>query len=333
MAAERLSTGVPGLDDLLGGGLLPGTLTVVCGATGIGKTQLGVQFARSGHATCAVAEGSTVGRGSPDPAERAVDLRSKDGGEVGRPAPNDRMPATGILFDMSSRGDSQSHAEYARRMFDWELNAVDPDAGVALDDFFAPSRQHGDYLHVFRYHGRRVTRRDLDWDDWNQWQAELNARLRSAIAFFYGNFVCGCRRVVIDGLEPVDRPAESIQFHLFEYVYHQILRKDPQWVARDLFREQYRRHAEEAAARVYDPGQIGCLLLSTSRETMLDDLISRPLDEGDVLSNANTLILMGKIRDGSAIRRALYIAKHRGSPCEERIVPYTISDRGVQVQT
>ena len=38
----------PGLDELLGGGLLPGTLTVVVGSTGIGKTQLGLQFAQAG---------------------------------------------------------------------------------------------------------------------------------------------------------------------------------------------------------------------------------------------------------------------------------------------
>ena len=38
----RVSTGIPRLDQALGGGLLPGTLTVVVGATGIGKTQLGV---------------------------------------------------------------------------------------------------------------------------------------------------------------------------------------------------------------------------------------------------------------------------------------------------
>ena len=34
---QRLSTGVTGLDKLLGGGLLPGTLCVVVGSTGIGK--------------------------------------------------------------------------------------------------------------------------------------------------------------------------------------------------------------------------------------------------------------------------------------------------------
>ena len=47
---SRLSTGVPGLDERLGGGLIPGTLTVVVGASGIGKTQLGLQFAHAGLA-------------------------------------------------------------------------------------------------------------------------------------------------------------------------------------------------------------------------------------------------------------------------------------------
>ena len=140
------------------------------------------------------------------------------------------------------------------------------------------------------------------------------------------------RRVVIDGLEPADVPGESIQFNLFEYVYHQILRKDPEWVARDLFRETYARHAEEATQHHYDPLQIGCLLLYTSHETMLDDLISRPLDEGDVLSNANTLIYMGKVRDGHRIGRGLYVAKHRGSACEERIVEYRIEEQGLTIE-
>jgi hypothetical protein len=176
-----------------------------------------------------------------------------------------------------------------------------------------------------------VTRRDLEWDEWRNWQAELNARLRAAIAFFYGNFIRGVRRVVIDGIEPADRPGDSIQFSLFEYVYQQILRKDPEWVARDLFREAYRRHADEAARHIYDPAQIGCLLLCTSHETMLDDLISRPLDEGDVLSNANTVIYVGKVREGNRLGRGLYIAKHRGSACDERIVEYRIEERGLRL--
>src|SRR5436190_6897300 len=225
---QRLLTGVLGLDELLGGGLIPGTLTAVVGATGIGKTQLGVQFARAGS--------------FPTPS-------------VQSPAPR-----PGVIFDMSSRGDSQSHAEYALRIFDWKLTVADADKQVQLDSFFA-GRDPGEYLHIFDYAGRRVTKRDLDWDDWHTWQAQLNARLRAAIAFLYGNFVRGCERVVIDGIEPTDRPGESIQFNLFEYLYHQILRKDPEWVARDLFREAYLRNAAEISGHVYDPARIGCLLL------------------------------------------------------------------------
>ena len=132
----RLSTGVSVLDELLGGGLLPGTLTVVVGATGIGKTQLGLQFANAGGA---------------------------------------QDQNRGLVFDCSSRGDSQSHAEYARRMFDWRLTPMDPERQVDMEGFFG--NPTADYLHIFDYHGRRVTRRDLDWDDWRNWQAELNARL------------------------------------------------------------------------------------------------------------------------------------------------------------
>src|SRR5690242_6961215 len=41
MGKARQGFGIPTLDQHLGGGLIPGTLTVVAGATGAGKTQLG----------------------------------------------------------------------------------------------------------------------------------------------------------------------------------------------------------------------------------------------------------------------------------------------------
>jgi KaiC/GvpD/RAD55 family RecA-like ATPase len=312
---SRLFTGIPALDELLGGGLLPGRLTVVVGATGIGKTQLGLQFAEAG--------------------------RRQEG-------------RAGIIFDMTARGDSQSHAGYAQRMFDWPLSEPSPlgrgqgegaaaedwstftpalsqreRGNISLNGFFDPSRHHGDYLHVFDRRGKRVTRGDLDFDAWHEWRGELNARLNTTIAFFYGNFIQGVRRVVIDGVEPVGRPSDSIQLELFEYVYHQILRKDSEWVARDLFREHFRENAAAIGQAQYDHEQIGCLLLYTSGETLLDELIGRPLDEGDVLANANTIIQLGKIRDGSKVRRALHIAKHRGSAASDEIVPFEITDRGL----
>jgi KaiC/GvpD/RAD55 family RecA-like ATPase len=286
----RLTTGIDGLDDLLGGGFMPGTLVAVVGSTGIGKTQFGLQFAQAGL------------------------LQEK---------------RRGILFDMCARGDSQNHDAYARRMFDWTLREVDPERHTELDSFFERNCPGGDYLHVFRHGGRRVTRADLDFDGWHEWQAELARRLNATIAFFYGNFVQGVRRAVVDGIEPVDRPSDSVQFELFEYIYHQILRKDPEWVARDLFREHYRENSEAVARHVYDPGKIGCMLLITSHETTLDGLIERPLDEGDVFSNAGTVIHLGKIREGTKFRRAMYVSKHRGSACADEIIPYHIEDRGI----
>jgi circadian clock protein KaiC len=46
--AERLSTGVPGLDRLMGGGLFAGSTTLVAGMTGSGKTTVSLQFALEG---------------------------------------------------------------------------------------------------------------------------------------------------------------------------------------------------------------------------------------------------------------------------------------------
>ena len=72
----RQSTGIPALDELLGGGLVPGTLTVVVGATGIGKTQLGIQYAHAGLAAVLVGLGylTIAGRGFYDGGSMATFL-------------------------------------------------------------------------------------------------------------------------------------------------------------------------------------------------------------------------------------------------------------------
>ncbi len=291
MQPVRYSTGVPGLDACLGGGLLGGTLTAIVGASGIGKTQLGLQFANAGL--------SQEGR-------------------------------RGVLFDMSARIDPQSHAPYAERMFGWTIaeHAHDRfDASAA----FASDRLVGDYLHVFERSGRRVTQQEMGFDAWHDWQAELNARLENTIDFFYSNFSRGARRVVVDGIEPADRPSESIQFELFEYIYHQVLRKEADWVARDLFRQSFRAQQAAIAAHHYDAGLVSGMLLITAHETLLDDLIERPLVDGDPLATANTLIYMGKIREGNKFARGLFIAKHRGSACSDEILRYAIDDAGLRL--
>jgi KaiC/GvpD/RAD55 family RecA-like ATPase len=278
---------------MLGGGLIPGTLTVVLGATGIGKTQLGLAFARAGV---------------------------EQEGEAG------------ILFDMTSRGDSQSHREYARRLFGWELTERDPDARLDPRLVWDRGAARVDALHVFRRGGRRVSIGDLEPEEWREWKIELAQKLERTIHFFYGNFAHGVRRCVIDGIEPVERAGDSFQVRLFEYVQHQILRKKADWVARDLFRAQFRENAARVAEHPYDPAEIGCLLLATSHETMLDALLGRPIETGDLLSNANTIVLMGKVREGSRMTRALHVAKHRGSACDDSIVPFEIGERGIEIR-
>ncbi len=287
----RYSTGVPGLDACLGGGVLPGTLTAVVGASGIGKTQFGLQFAQAGLT------------------------------QEGR---------RGVLFDMSARIDPQSHAPYAKRMFDWHIQEHAHDRFDAATAF-AAERVVGDYLHVFDRTGHRVTQQEMGFDAWHNWQAELNARLENTIDFFYSNFTRGVRRVVVDGIEPADRPSESIQFELFEYIYHQVLRKESGWVARDLFRQAFRAQQAAIEAHRYDAGQVSGILLITAHESMLDDLIERPLVDGDPLATANTLIYMGKIREGNKFARGMFIAKHRGSACTDEIQRYTIDDAGLRL--
>src|ERR1700679_193381 len=41
---EKTTTGIPGLDDITGGGLPKGRTTIICGGPGCGKTMLGIEF-------------------------------------------------------------------------------------------------------------------------------------------------------------------------------------------------------------------------------------------------------------------------------------------------
>jgi hypothetical protein len=63
----------------------------------------------------------------------------------------------------------------------------------------------------------------------------------------------------------------------------------------------------------------------------LEDLLHKPLSQGDVLANANTIILMGRLRDGDRMARALHVAKHRNSRCDDAIRPYQIGEHGIEM--
>ena len=285
----RQKFGIEQLDALLGGGLLPGTLTVIAGATGAGKTQLGLSWAHEGLK----AEGKL-----------------------------------GSIMDLTSRGDSQNHAGYLADRYGLDLSVFDGIVPQDLSQVFDHDRNWGDYFHPFYRAGKRVTKNDLDDDDWHNWKVELGRTLRLAGFFLYGSMIRGSRRVVVDGVEPTDKFSESIQFEFFEYVYHQILRRDHDWAARELLREQFLKNLPKVESHAYEQKDVGCLYLYTTPHKFLEELIDEPISEGDIFANANTIILMGRTREPGRLGRALHVIKHRGSACGDEIVPYRITDEG-----
>jgi RecA/RadA recombinase len=293
MTTLRHAFGIERLDDVLGGGLLPGTLTVIAGATGIGKTQLGLHWAEAGKS-----------------------------GEGRR----------GVICDLTSRGDPQNHPAYASRLFGWSLDDYSLSGTPDFAGVWDFARPIGDYLHPIDRMGRRVTRGDLSADEWHEWKAELARILRGAGGFFYQHFARGTRRAIFDGIEPAGRFSDSIQLEFFEYIYNHVLRKDDDWAAREWFREQFRANEPEVVKHRYDHRGIGCLCLYTTPKVMLDELLTEPISEGDVFANANTIILMGRTRQHGRIGRALAVAKHRGSACGDEVLAYRITEGGLEFE-
>jgi KaiC/GvpD/RAD55 family RecA-like ATPase len=279
-------TGIDFIDELLGGGLEPGTLTVVRGATGVGKTQLGLSFLNAGLA----AEGQR-----------------------------------GVVLDLTTRGDSQQHATYAERLFDWDII----EGAMNRDDVWTLDGRGPDRFTGLDYSGKPVTRTNVDADEWRRWKSRLNLKLDAVTAFLYGHFVRGVRRVLIDGVEPCKRVEDSIQLQLIEYVYQQILRTDSDWVARALFRGAWLEHEAKVEQHRYDKDAVATVVLQTSNEVMLQDLMAREIVEGDLVTNANTVILLGRWPIGQHLSRAALVLKHRGQPCSDEIVPFTITDGGL----
>jgi KaiC/GvpD/RAD55 family RecA-like ATPase len=291
---KRVKFGIEGLDQMLGGGLLPGTLTVVYGATGIGKTHLGLTFAFNG-----------------EPYEQA----------------------RGVIFDMTARGDSQRHDEYAKRLFGWELEKWGHAIRPGQENPYPPpsALEKMRYCHEFDYGGRleeyqvnkpegREFRRD--------WLAAYAQRWKSVLPFFYFHFANGVRRVVVDGVDPSQAPHESIQLSTFDELYRKIIHQDGEVLGMEILIPVW-RHRDFIEEKRYDHREVATLLLVTTQETLLDDLIARKIGEGDIGASANTILLMGRRMGQGEVGRALYVVKHRGSACSAEIAEYTITDQGL----
>ncbi|MCA9192932.1 MAG: recombinase RecA [Planctomycetales bacterium] len=295
MRTDRLTTGLPALDRALGGGLLPGSLTMIVGATGIGKTQLGLHFLHAGL-------------------------------EAGE-------PSTAII-DLSSRGDSQNHQGYCSDLFERQLSVASLDE--LLESHFSsasysPETLPHTVLKFLGYSGHRVLRSQLDVDQWHAWQSELNRRMPVLFRFVYQHLMHGTRRFVVDGIEPIDDPSESLQLDLLELIYHRMLRQEHDWLAREVLREKYRENEHLVQQHAYDHRQSAAVVLVTTKQSMLEQLIAEPLADGDLAAGANTVLLLGRRFQKSEMQRGLYVAKHRGSFADSRIIDFAITDRGLQI--
>jgi KaiC/GvpD/RAD55 family RecA-like ATPase len=288
----RVSTGVGRLDEMLGGGLLPGTLAVVYGATGIGKTHLGLTF-----------------------------------GAHGREA--DRAP--GIVFDMNARGDSQQHEEYAGRLFGWQLERWTHTVTPMADPYPPDGQWQAFYCDALSWAGRlrdyQVPTADGLEFDWN-WKAEYNHALYTVRPFVYFHLAAGSRRVVVDGIEPMDVPADYMQAYLFGELYRTVIHRDSETLGMEICLPVWRHRAFIDAHR-YDHTRVTTLLLVTTEETQLEHLLARKGASGDIGAVANTVLVMGSERVGSRLGRFACVVKHRGSAMSDEIVEYRVTERGL----
>ncbi len=288
----RVSTGLPKLDSMLGGGLLPGTLAVVYGATGIGKTHVGLTFANHG--------------------------RQADG-------------APGLLFDMNARGDSQQHHAYAARLFDWQLGRWTHTVTPMADPYPSPDQMQAYYCDALPWVGKlreyQVQTADGLEFDWN-WKAVYNHALYTVRPFIYFHLAAGSRRIVADGIEPMDVPADYIQPFVFDELYRKVIHRDSETLGMEICLPVW-KHREFIDSHLYDHSQITTVLLVTTEETRLEDVLARKVATGDIGATANTIIAMGSERVGNRLARMLAVVKHRGSAMSDEIVEYRIGPEGL----
>jgi KaiC/GvpD/RAD55 family RecA-like ATPase len=290
----RVSTGSSRLDEMLGGGLLPGTLTVVYGATGIGKTHLGLGFCDHG----AWADGHR-----------------------------------GIVFDMNARGDSQQHHAYAARLYGWDLRRWTHSVLPMAEPYPPADQMQAFYCDALPWVGKlrdyQVPAGDGLEFDWN-WKAQYNQALYTVRPFVYFHLAAGSRRIVVDGIEPMDVPGDYIQPYMFDDLYRRVIHRDSETLGMEICLPVW-KHRSFIDAHLYDHAAVTTLLLVTTEETQLEHLIARKVAAGDIGAVANTIVVMGSERVGNRLARMLCVVKHRGSAKSDEIAEYRVTERGFEL--
>jgi hypothetical protein len=239
--------------------------------------------------------------------------------------------APGVLFDMNARGDSQQHHEYARRLYGWELGRWTHTVRPMAEPFPSADQMQAFYCDALPWVGKlrdyQVQTPGGPEFDWN-WKAVYNHAMYTVRPFIYFHLGAGSRRIVVDGIEPMDIPADYIQPYLFDELYRKVIHRDSETLGMEICLPVWRHRAFIDAHR-YDAGQVTTLLLVTTEETQLEHLIARKVAARDIGAVANTIAVMGSERVGLRLARLLCVVKHRGSAKSDEIVEYRIGEGGL----
>jgi archaellum biogenesis ATPase FlaH len=117
---------------------------------------------------------------------------------------------------------------------------------------------------------------------------------------------------------------------MFNELYRKTIHRDAETLGMEICLPVW-KHREFIDAHRYDHARVTTLLLVTTEETRLEDLLARKVATGDVGATANTILVLGSERVGSRLARLLCVVKHRGSAMSDEIVEYKITPTGIEM--
>ena len=146
--------------------------------------------------------------------------------------------------------------------------------------------------------------------------------------FVYFHLGAGSRRIVVDGIEPMDVPGDYIQPYIFDDLYRKTIHRDSETLGMEICMPVWKHRAFIDAHR-YDHAAVTTLLLVTTEETQLEHLIARKVAGGRRRRGGQHHRGDGQ-RAGRATGSAasLCVVKHRGSAKSDEIAEYRVTERG-----
>lgn len=334
----RLKTGISALDDILGGGFLPGKRVLVYGATGVGKTILGVTLAHAGIK------------------------------EDGHP---------GLILDVATQGDSQGQTEYAKNLFGWNLQNWEtmrkdtPPASISDYAYRGASilkmtPSHPDITSDFwRHHLPSTKRIIVDGSELYE-KASQNPLFEEFRIFVSALMAEHSVEIYKSGGHLfIDNPAYWNHFVTDEQIRAYCETEDspyqfgfapaqcPQEEKAQYQKLWNKEFGENNYTWLWDKNLVGpdgkypantraertngtdklYILLQTTKEKNIIELVNRDIEVESLDAEVNTIIVMGyfPVTDQNTTkRRGLAVVKHRGSKCDDSIIEYGITDDGIK---